>query len=131
MLSEKKSTIRKPEIEFLGMNISNGQYRPGPHLAIQLLDFPDFDFNVKQVQQFLGIVNYIKDFIPHAGHYTSVLSPLLKKHPPSWSSCHIEVVIKLKKIAQSPPTLAIPSTDRKSTRLNSSHKTVSRMPSSA
>ncbi|KAK0573720.1 hypothetical protein LWI29_012429 [Acer saccharum] len=110
MLSEKKSTIGKPKIEFLGMNISNVQYRPGPHLAVQLLDFPDSDFNVKQVQQFLGIVNYIRDFIPHAGHYTSVLSPLLKKHPPSWSSYHTEAVIKLKEIAQSPPALTIPST---------------------
>ncbi|KAK0589638.1 hypothetical protein LWI29_016640 [Acer saccharum] len=110
MLSEKKSTIGKNEIEFLSMNISNGQYCPDPYLAVQLLDFPDSDFSVKQVQQFLGIVNYIRDFIPHASHYNSTVSILLKKHPPSWSSCHTEVVIKLKEIAQSPPALTIPST---------------------
>ncbi|KAK0575573.1 hypothetical protein LWI29_003003 [Acer saccharum] len=82
MLSEKKSIVGRSEIEFLGMHISNGQYRPGPHLAVRLLDFPNSDLSVKQVQQFLGIVNYVRDFIPHVSHYTSVLSTLLKKSPP-------------------------------------------------
>ncbi|KAK0598403.1 hypothetical protein LWI29_034324 [Acer saccharum] len=109
MLLEKKSTIGKSEIEFLGMNISQGQYRPGPHLAIQLLDFPDSNLNPKQVQQFLGIVNYIRDFIPYVSQYTSVLSALLKKNPPSWGSGHTEAILKLKSIAQDPPALTIPS----------------------
>ena len=82
MLSEKKSMIGLKEIEFLGMFISNGQYRPGPHLASQLLDFPDSNLTHKQIQQFLGIVNYIRDFIPRVSHYTSVLSVHLKKKPP-------------------------------------------------
>ncbi|KAK0580148.1 hypothetical protein LWI29_037057 [Acer saccharum] len=90
MLSEKKSIIGRSEIEFLRMHISNGQYRPGPHLAIRLLDFPNSDLSVKQVQQFLGIVNYVRDFIPH-------------------SSIHTEAIIKLKEISQSPPALTIPS----------------------
>ena len=64
------------------MHIANGQYRPGPHLAVRLLDFPDSDFSVHQVQQFLSIVNYVRDFIPHVSHYTSVLSSLLKKRAP-------------------------------------------------
>ena len=81
MLSEKKSMIGLKEIEFLGMHISNGQYRPGPHLASQLLDFPDSNLTHKQIQQFLGIVNYIRDFIPRISHYTSVLSIHLKKKP--------------------------------------------------
>ena len=109
MLSEKKSIVGRSEIEFLGMHISNGQYRPGPHLAVRLLDFPDSDLSVKQVQQFLGIVNYVRDFIPYVSHYTSVLSTLLKKRLPPSSSIHTKAVIKLKEISQSPPTLTIPS----------------------
>ncbi|KAK0580331.1 hypothetical protein LWI29_000736 [Acer saccharum] len=109
MLSEKKSIVGKSEIEFLGMHIANGQYRPSPHLAVRLLDFPDSDFSVHQVQQFLSIVNYVRDFIPHVSHYTSVLSSLLKKRPPPWSSSHIEAIRKLKEISQSPPALTIPS----------------------
>ena len=109
MLSEKKSIVGRSEIEFLGMHIANGQYRPGPHLAVRLLDFPDSDLSVHQVQQFLGIVNYVRDFIPHVSHYTSVLSTLLKKRPPPWSSSHTEAIAKLKEISQSPPALTIPS----------------------
>ncbi|KAK0573432.1 hypothetical protein LWI29_007951 [Acer saccharum] len=109
MLSEKKSIVGRSKIKFPGIHISNGQYRPGPHLAVRLLDFPDSDLSVKQVQQFLGIVNYVRDFIPHVSHYTSVLSTLLKKSPPPWSSSHTEAIIKLKEISQSPPTLTIPS----------------------
>ncbi|KAK1582477.1 hypothetical protein Q3G72_015436 [Acer saccharum] len=109
MLSEKKSIVGRSEIEFLGMHIANGQYRPGPHLTVRLLDFPDSDLSVHQVQQFLGIVNYVRDFIPHVSHYTSVLSTLLKKRSPPWSSSHTEAIIKLKEISQSPPALAIPS----------------------
>ncbi|KAK0604793.1 hypothetical protein LWI29_019526 [Acer saccharum] len=109
MLSKKKSMVGKTEIEFLGMHISNGQYRPDPHLAVRLLDFPDSNLSVKQVQQFLSIVNYDRDFIPHVSRYTSILSTLLKKCPPPWNSTHTEAVIKLKEISQSPPTLTIPS----------------------
>ncbi|KAK0574000.1 hypothetical protein LWI29_016782 [Acer saccharum] len=72
-------------------------------------DFPDSNLSVKQVQQFLGIVNYVRDFIPHVSRYTSVLSTLLKKRPPPWNSTHIEAVIKLKEISQSHPALTIPS----------------------
>ncbi|KAK0579615.1 hypothetical protein LWI29_028682 [Acer saccharum] len=109
ILSEKKSIVGRPEIEFLGMHISNGQYRPGPHLVVRLLDFPDSDLSVHQVQQFLGIVNYVRDFIPHVSHYTSVLFTLLKKHHPPWSFSHTEAILKLKEISQSPPALTIPS----------------------
>ncbi|KAH9668396.1 hypothetical protein KPL70_021399 [Citrus sinensis] len=58
MLSEKKSSIGKESIDFLGMVIKDSQYQPGPHIAIELLKFPDTHLNRKQIQQFLGIVNY-------------------------------------------------------------------------
>ena len=82
MLSEKKSLIGQIEIDFLGMHISDGQYRPGPHLARQLLDFPDSHLTPKQVKQFLGIINFIRDFLPQVSRHTTVLSALLKKSPP-------------------------------------------------
>ncbi|KAK0584296.1 hypothetical protein LWI29_010710 [Acer saccharum] len=68
-----------------------------------------YDLSVHQIQQFLGIVNYVRDFIPHVSHYTSVLSTLLKKRPPPWGSSHTEAIAKLKKISQSPLALTIPS----------------------
>ncbi|KAH9801875.1 hypothetical protein KPL71_001187 [Citrus sinensis] len=75
MLSKKKSSIGKESIDFLGMVIKDGQYQPGPHIAIELLKFPDTHLNRKQIQQFLGIVNYVRDFIPKVAIHTSQLSP--------------------------------------------------------
>ncbi|KAH9734653.1 hypothetical protein KPL71_017444 [Citrus sinensis] len=76
MLSAKKSTITKDNIEFL-------------------------------VQQFLGIINYIRDFLPHVDHYTHHLSALLKKKPPEWNADHTIAVTTLKQIEQNPPPLKL------------------------
>ncbi|KAL0444673.1 UNVERIFIED_CONTAM: polyprotein [Sesamum latifolium] len=84
MLSDKKSFIGQPNIDFLGMKFVDGKYQPGPHITQELLKFPEENLTVKEIQQFLGIVNYIKDFIPQCSLYTSQLSKLLKKEPPPW-----------------------------------------------
>ena len=78
-LSEKKSSIAKESIDFLSMLITNGHYQPGPHIATELLKFPDTNLTKKQIQQFLGIVNYVRDFIPKVAIHTSQLSRMLKK----------------------------------------------------
>ena len=41
MLFEKKSSIAKESIDFLDMVIKDGHYQPGPHIATELLKFPD------------------------------------------------------------------------------------------
>ena len=50
------------------------------HIVQELLNFPDKDLTGKQIQQFLGMVDYIKDFIPKSAQYTNSLSKLLKKN---------------------------------------------------
>ncbi|KAH9649345.1 transposon Tf2-7 polyprotein [Citrus sinensis] len=59
------------------------------------------------VQQFLGIINYIGDFIPHVDRYTHHLSALLKKKPPEWNADHTNAVTTLKQIAQNLPPLKL------------------------
>ena len=113
MLSEKKSSIGKESIDFLGMVIKDGQYQPGPHIAIELLKFPDTHLNRKQIQQFLGIVNYVRDFIPKVAIHTSQLSRMLKKQSPPWGPVQTEAVKQLKMIAQSPPPLRIPTSGQR------------------
>ncbi|KAH9680015.1 hypothetical protein KPL71_026374 [Citrus sinensis] len=113
MLSEKKSSIGKESIDFLGMVIKDGQYQPGPHIAIELLKFPDTHLNRKQIQQFLGIVNYVRDFIPKVAIHTSQLSRMLKKQCPPWGPAQTEAVKQLKVIAQSPPPLRIPTSGQR------------------
>ncbi|KAH9734735.1 hypothetical protein KPL71_017479 [Citrus sinensis] len=107
MLSAKKSIIATDNVEFLGMIIKDGHYQPGKHIAQELLHFPDQQLSKKQIQQFLGIINYIRDFIPHVDHYTHHLSALLKKKPPEWNTDHTFAVTTLKQIAQNPPPLKL------------------------
>ncbi|KAK9174634.1 hypothetical protein WN944_029671 [Citrus x changshan-huyou] len=107
MLSAKKSTIATNNIEFLGMVIKDGHYQPGKHIAQELLHFPDQQLSKRQIQQFLGIINYIRDFIPYVDHYTHHLSALLKKKPPEWNADHTIAVTTLKQIAQNPPPLKL------------------------
>ncbi|RDX88997.1 hypothetical protein CR513_29336, partial [Mucuna pruriens] len=108
MFSQKKIHLAQSEIDFLGMHFSQGSYQPQPHIAEELLKFPDQSLTIKQIQQFLGIVNYIRDFIPHVARYTSPLSKLLKKDPPPWGPEQTRAIQELKKIAQSLPALKIP-----------------------
>ena len=108
MLSTKKSTIATDNIEFLGMIIKDGHYQPGKHIIAQeLLHFPNQHLSKKQVQQFLGIINYIRDFLPHVDYYTHHLSALLKKKPPEWNADHTRAVTTLKQIAQNLPPLKL------------------------
>ncbi|RDX80470.1 hypothetical protein CR513_38977, partial [Mucuna pruriens] len=108
MFSEKKIHLAQSQIDFLGMHFFQGSYQPQPHVTEELLKFPDKSLTVKQIQQFLGIVNYIRDFIPNIARYTNPLSKLLKKDPPSWGPDQTRAIQELKRIAQSPPALKIP-----------------------
>ena len=84
MLSERKIQLAQSQIDFLGMHFFQGTYQPQPHIAQELLNFFNKNLTVKQIQQFLGTVNYIRDFIPRAAQYTSSLSKLLKKNSSPW-----------------------------------------------
>ncbi|KAH9792620.1 hypothetical protein KPL71_004198 [Citrus sinensis] len=54
-----------------------------------------------------------RDFIPKVAVHTSQLSCMLKKIAPPWGPAQIDAVKQLKKIAQSPPPLKIPTTGQR------------------
>ena len=62
---------------------------------------------------FFGLVNYMKDVIPHIAHYRSILSQLLTKNPFSWSSSQFTNIKKLKELSTNLPTLQIPTKKRR------------------
>ena len=74
--------IGQSSIDFLGVSISNGKYTLQPHIAISLAEFPDKLTSAKQIQQFLGIINYLSDFISKISKYRNYLAQLLKKNLP-------------------------------------------------
>ncbi|KAH9769360.1 hypothetical protein KPL71_011968 [Citrus sinensis] len=92
------------------MVLQDGRYHPGPHIAKELIKFPDTDLNKKQIQQFFGIVNYLRDFIPKVAVHTNKLSRMLKKQSPPWGPEQTTTVKQIKKISQSPPPLKIATT---------------------
>ncbi|ESQ37601.1 hypothetical protein EUTSA_v100029341mg, partial [Eutrema salsugineum] len=110
MLSARKMIIAQPNIDFLGMQITEGRFTPQAHLATALLDFPDENLTRRQVQQFLGVINYISDFIPQLSQITRPLQKMLTKNPPTWATKQTEAVKSLKREIQKLPPLKIPST---------------------
>lgn len=93
--------------------ISPGKYQPQPHIAQKLWNFSDEKLTIKQIQQFLGIINYIRNFISKLAKYTSPLSQLLRKNPPPWEMKHTEAVKALKRDTQTPPALKIHGNGKK------------------
>nr|GFC80955.1 hypothetical protein [Tanacetum cinerariifolium] len=71
MLSEKKMEVGVTTIQFLGMEISDGKYESQPHVSQELLKFPDELSSQKMIQQFLGLVDYMADFLPKLSHHTA------------------------------------------------------------
>ncbi|KAL0295483.1 UNVERIFIED_CONTAM: polyprotein [Sesamum radiatum] len=80
MLSDKKSFIGQPNIDFLGMKFIDGRYQPGPHITQELLKFPEENLTTKEIQQFLvykeilAIKYGIKKFEFHLiGHHFTIM----------------------------------------------------------
>jgi hypothetical protein len=64
MLSKSKMLICQKEIKFLGMVFADGAYTSGTHIAEEFQKFSYGPLTRKQIQQFLSIVQYLKNFIP-------------------------------------------------------------------
>ncbi|KAK8589939.1 hypothetical protein V6N12_024328 [Hibiscus sabdariffa] len=122
MLSERKMKINQQEMEFLGMHLKEGTYHPGPHIRQELIRFPDENLSKRQVLQFLGIVNYLRDFVPKISKYTNPLRKMLRKDPPQWSSAQSKAMRSLKEMLQRLPPLQIPSYGKRILQTDASDK---------
>ncbi|GKA55023.1 hypothetical protein Tco_0753972 [Tanacetum coccineum] len=69
--------------------------------------FSDELSSQKMIQQFLGLVNYMADFLPKLSYHTAVLFPMLKKNPPQWTSRQTEAVKAIKCLTEKMPPLKI------------------------
>jgi hypothetical protein len=79
MLSKSKMRICQKKIEFLGMIFTDGACTPATHIAEELQKFSDGPFMRKQVQQFLGIIQHLRNFISKVAQMTRPLQLRLKK----------------------------------------------------
>lgn len=56
MLAERKMVMGVTEIDFLGMQLSQGQYKAQPHISRELLRFPDRNLTKPQSNSFLVLL---------------------------------------------------------------------------
>jgi len=121
MLSENKMLICQKEIKFLGMVFVDGACTPDTHIAEEIQKFPDSPPTRKQIQQFLGIIQYLRNFIPQVAQMTRPLQ-LLKKDADCWIEKQTRAVRKLKTATQNLSALVIPSTGQRILQTDASDK---------
>jgi len=108
VLSEKKAVIATRQIEFLGVEIDKSGIILHPHIVENVQGFPEDFKDKKQLQSFLGVVNFARMFINNLAQYRKVFSPLLKKGAEfKWEESHREMVKQLKEFCKKLPKLAI------------------------
>lgn len=80
ILSKKKMEICKQKINFLGHEIGEGKIYLQDHIAKKILEFPDAMNDKKVLQQFLGIVNYARNYIDNLAKLAGPLYAKLRKN---------------------------------------------------
>ncbi|KAL2248349.1 UNVERIFIED_CONTAM: Enzymatic polyprotein, partial [Sesamum indicum] len=111
VLSEKKATIAVNKIEFLGILIDETGIELQDHIVEKIRNFPDELKDKKQLQSFLGVVNFTGIFIKDLAKYRKDFRLLLKETESSkwkWEEIHTKRVRELKQVCNNLPKLAIP-----------------------
>ena len=78
-LSERKTSLIQNAIDFLGMKIDGKGIELQSHILEKITSFPNKLIDKKQVQSFLGILNYASDFIKNLAELRKPFQNLLKK----------------------------------------------------
>ena len=91
-LSTTKIKLFQTRIRFLGHYIHQGSITPIQR-SLEFADkFPDEIKDKKQLQRFLGSLNYVSDFIQDLSQLCAPLRQRLKKNPVPWNEDHTKIV---------------------------------------
>src|SRR6202522_1105084 len=109
-INKKKTNLFCYEISFLGHIISLDGIQADPSKVNKIIDWP-VPKNLKEVQQFLGLVKYLNTFLPHLAVQSSILLRLTtkecaKKFPP-WNDTYQNAFEKIKQIVLSREYLTV------------------------
>ncbi|GAB0092358.1 uncharacterized protein DMENIID0001_073480 [Sergentomyia squamirostris] len=104
-LNKDKCVFNQPMVTFLGHKLSAEGLHPDESKieAIEKLQRPH---NVKSLQRFLGMVNYLGKFIQNLSDLTAPLRDLLKAEIWDWTSHQENAFLRLKSSLKNPPVLA-------------------------
>nr|WCL16045.1 polymerase [Chrysanthemum yellow edge associated virus 2] len=113
IISKTKTQLYKKEIEYLGLKFGeNGILNLSPHTKEKILLFPDKLEDRKQIQRFLGCLNYIADqgFLKNFATQRSVLQKLISPNNPwNWNEEATQAVKTLKNSLNDLPQLYNPT----------------------
>ena len=112
--SQKCNFLRR-EIVYLGHKCTPQGCLPDPSKSECVTSYP-IPRNKKEIQSFLGLVNYYRKFIPGAAYIALPLNRLIRKDAIfNWSTECQEAFEKLKSAIASPPVLSYPDFDKEFT----------------
>lgn len=108
-LSEKKAVLATRKIEFLGIEVDETGIILQEHIVEKVQKFPEDLKEKKQLQSFLGVVNFAGVFIKNLVKHRKVFSNLLKKDAPFiWTDEHRQGLLQLKEVCRNLPKLGMP-----------------------
>ena len=109
-INKKKTNLFCYETLFLGHKISLNGIEANSSKIDKILDWP-IPKNLKQVQQFLGLVKYLNAFLPRLATQTSILSRLTtkdcSKNFPAWNPTYQSAFDNIKQIVVSRECLTV------------------------
>ena len=62
IVNKKKLKLFKTQIEFLGLELQDGQIKLQEHIVQKINNFPDKLKDLKTLQSFLGLLNYARPY---------------------------------------------------------------------
>lgn len=107
VVSAKKIKLFQTKIRFLGHDIFQEKIKPINRAIAFANKFPDEIINKKQLQQFLGSLNYITDFYKELTIDVAPFYKRLTKKPTEWTEACTKARQKIKLKGKSPPCLNI------------------------
>jgi hypothetical protein len=107
VLSKSKLCWAQTKIEYLGLILSKGEVELQDHVLKKLSDFPDEILDQKQLQRFLGCLNYIRQFYENQAKDVRILQKRLSKALP-WNYKMTQAVQIIKQKIQNLPKLYLP-----------------------
>jgi hypothetical protein len=110
-LRPEKCEFEKTKIEYLGIIISHNKVEMDPVKIAGVADWPT-PSNKKEVQYFVGFVNFYRGFIPGFSHHARTLFDLTMKDVRFiWGFSQEDSFMKLKGLITSAPVLVLPNDD--------------------
>uniref|UniRef100_A0A0A9W3X7 RNA-directed DNA polymerase n=1 Tax=Lygus hesperus TaxID=30085 RepID=A0A0A9W3X7_LYGHE len=105
--NKEKMQYKLKEVQYLGFIFSEEGVRPDPTKTKAIVEMKT-PASVKDLQRFLGAVNFINKFIPSYSQVTAPLRELMKKNSKwEWTDRQQNAFTKIKKLVTKTPTLKI------------------------